>query len=364
MDPLEAQLYVGETFTGKNGDYVVGSMIGSGGFGGVFEGTEGATGRDVAVKVLAFNHRPPNAQLEFADEIALLQLLVPCSNVVTLIDEGLFDVQLTKGGLIFPVQVPFMILDRARVGLEDLLAQRHQLTWLDRMRLYRDLVKGCHQMHIRQLVHRDLKAANALVYDQSPHGRVTDLGRSKDTRQAPRVLVNQYHCGRGDLRFAPPELLWLLGETTPDSYCRTDLYHLGSLFYEFATATGITAAALTNPRPWLNRAWGLVDQHARVLDFRGHLPHLYNQFNPLYALFEKELPGVVAKDAGTLLRQLTDPDPSRREPSRSVRGLPIRWDLQWLIYRVDIFVKRLEIEANRSKSSHRSFRRRKAVKAP
>jgi serine/threonine protein kinase len=362
MDPLEAQLYVGETLTGKHGDYLVGGIIGSGGFGGVFEGTEVSSGREVAVKVLAFNGRPAHAEMEFADEIALLGLLTPCSNVVTLIDDGIFTVPLSKGGLTFPVQVPFMILDRARVGLEDMLAQRHQLAWLDRMRLYRDLVKGCHQMHLRRLVHRDLKAANGLVYDDEPHGRVTDLGRSKDTRQPPRVPLIQYQFGRGDTRFAPPELLWLLGETTPEGYCRTDLYHLGSLFYEFATATGITSAALANPRPWLYRAAAMTDQAARERDFKAHLPYLYNQFSTVYAVFERELPRSVAKDAVALLRQLTNPEPSKREPVRPVRGLPMRWDLQWLMHRVDIFVKRLEIDAH--KSRRRRYRRRKVVKTP
>jgi serine/threonine protein kinase len=364
MDPHEAQLYTGETFAGKNGSYLMGGLIGSGGFGGVFEGVDQGSGKGVAIKVLAFNGRPANAQLEFEAEIELLRLLVACSNVVTLLDEGIYIVSLTTGGLIFPVQVPFMVLDRATVGLEDLLAQRHQLSWLDRMRLYRDVVKGCHQMHLKRLVHRDLKAENALVYDQEPYGRITDLGRSKDTRQPPRFPPDQYQAGRGDLRFAPPEFLWGLGETTPEVYCRTDLYLLGSLFYEFAAANGITASALTNPRSWLLRAAGLPDQAAREKDFRAHLPYLYSQYEPLYTLFEKELPRALAKDAVALLRQLTDPDPSKREPTRPVRGLPIRWDLQWVMYRVGIFVKRLEIEANQARSRSRSYRRRKVVKTP
>jgi serine/threonine protein kinase len=364
MDPHEAQLYTGRTFAGNNGSYLVGGLIGSGGFGGVFEGVDQGSTGDVAVKVLAFNGRPANAQLEFEAEIELLRLLVACSNVVTLLDEGVYNVSLTTSGLTFDVQVPFMVLDRATVGLEDLLAQRHQLAWLDRMRLYRDIVKGCHQMHLKRLVHRDLKAANALVYDQEPYGRITDLGRSKDTRQPPRFPPNQYQVGRGDLRFAPPEFLWGLGEATPESYCRTDLYLLGSLLYEFAAANGITASALTNPRSWLNRAAALPDQTAREQDFRAHLVYLYSQYEPLYKLFENELPRVVAKDAATLVRQLSDPDPSKREPTRPVRGLPIRWDLQWLMYRVDIFVKRLEIEAHQARGRSRSYRRRKVVKTP
>jgi serine/threonine protein kinase len=363
MDPNEAALYAGQTFVGGNGTYLVGSLIGRGGFGGVFEAVDQASGSSVAVKVLAFNGRPANAQQEFADEAGLLKVLVPCSNVVTLLDEGVFQVHLSSGALVFPVQIPFMVLDRARVGLEDLLARRHQLSWVDRMRLYRDLVKGCHQMHLRRLVHRDIKAANGLVYDDEPHGRITDLGRSKDTRQLPRGPLTQYEIGRGDLRFAPPELLWGLGETSPESHCLTDLYLLGSLFYEFATSTGITAAALGNPRYWLARMGTLGDATMRERDFRTHLPYLHRQFAPVHTIFESELPRVVAKEAVTLLGQLTDPDPSRREPTRPVRGLPTRWDLQWLLHRVDIFVKRLEIEEHQRKRK-RFYRKRKVVQTP
>lgn len=361
MDPTEARLYQGESFAGKSGSYRVGSLIGSGGFGGVFEGVDQATGDDVAIKILAFHGRPADAQLEFDAEIKLLGLLLDCSNVVTLLDESVFDVVLAKGGLSFAVPVPFMVLDRATIGLEGLLAARHQLSWLDRMGLYRDVVKGCHQMHLKRLVHRDVKSANALVYSDEPNGRLTDLGRSKDAREPARFLPNRYQAGRGDLRFAPPELLWGLGETTPDTHCRTDLYLLGSLFYEFAAASGITAAALRDPRSWLHRAASLPDQAAREQDFTARLPDLYGLYSPVYMLFEGELPRAVATDAVALLRQLTDPDPSKREPARSVRGLPIRWDLQWLLHRIDILVKRLEIEANRAKNRSGRYRRRKVV---
>ncbi len=91
MDLHEAQLYVGQTFNGNHDSYVVGRMIGSGGFGGVFEATEAGSGREIAVKILAFNGRPAHADVEFADEIELLRLVVPCSNVVTLIGSPLGD---------------------------------------------------------------------------------------------------------------------------------------------------------------------------------------------------------------------------------------------------------------------------------
>lgn len=364
MDPNEAQLYVGQTFSGQRADYLIGVLIGSGGFAGVFEAVQQGSGDIVAVKALAFNGRPLNAPAEFQAEIELLRLLAACSNVVTLLDEGVYTTQLTApGGLVFPVHVPYMVLDRAVIGIDALLANRHQLSWLDRMNLYRDLVKGVHQMHLKRLVHRDLKAANGLAYHDKPQGRITDLGRSKNTRESPRYPAHAYQTGMGDRRFAPPELLWGLGATTPEGHCRTDLYLLGSLFYEFATATGITAAALTNPFAWMAHAAALPDEQARQRDYAARIPYLRNQYGPVYTLFESELPRSIAKEATALLRQLTDPDPAKREPTGLRRALPLRWDLQWLLYRLDIFTKRLVIDANQATQS-RSFRKRKVARNP
>jgi serine/threonine protein kinase len=364
MDPTEAQLYTGQLFTGNHGTYRIGTLLASGGFAGVFDALDQASS-PVAVKVLAFAGRPANAPAEFQAEIELLRLLAACSNVVTLRDEGSYSTQLTgPGGLVFPVHVPFMVLDRAVTGIDALLANRHQISWLDRMGLYRDLVKGVHQMHNRRLVHRDLKAANGLAFQDKPMGRITDLGRSKNTREQPRYPANAYETGMGDLRFSPPEFLWHLGSTSGESHCRADLYLLGSLFYEFATATGITAAALRNPFAWMAHAASLPDHAAREQDYQSHLGYLRDQYKPIYTLFEAELPRSVAKEGVALLRQLTDPDPAKREPARLRQRLPVRWDLQWLLYRIDIFSRRLEIEAGQAKARSRSFRQRKVTKTP
>lgn len=360
MDPNEASLYSGEVFSGARSDYLIGSLLASGGFAGVFDAVDQSSGTSVAVKVLAFGGRPHNAPAEFQAEIELLRLLGACSNVVTLRDEGSYSTQLHgPGNLVFPVTVPFMVLDRAVTGVDALLANRHQLSWIDRLHLYRDLVKGIHQMHIRRLVHRDVKAANGLAFQSEPTGRITDLGRSKNTREQPRYPLDAYEVGMGDLRFAPPELLWRLGTTSSESYCRCDLYLLGSLFYEFATATGITASALGNPSAWIARASNLPDHAARERDYQSQLPHLRNLYEPIYGLFGAELPRSIAKEATLLLRQLTDPEPARREPSGLRRQLPPRWDLQWLLYRLDIFSRRLELDA--AQVQRRSRRRRRKV---
>src|SRR5207249_953471 len=186
MDEAEAALYIGQTFDGQDGtQYLVEKKIGDRGFAGIFKGVDLASGRGVAIKILGFAARgsQTNAASEFKDEIGLLTTLAACSNVVTLFDHGEHEMQLQPegGGAVFPVAAPFMVLELAVGSLEELLLRRHEIDWRDRLLLFREIVKGIHQMHFRKLVHRDIKAENALLFTRNPKARIADLGRSKDT---------------------------------------------------------------------------------------------------------------------------------------------------------------------------------------
>jgi len=208
-------------------------------------------------------------------------------------------------------------------------------------------------------VHRDVKSGNGLVFERDPKARLSDLGRSKDTNEQPRFPPVAYEPGRGDVRFAPPELLWRLGDDSATGHCRTDLYLLGSLLYEIATATGVTSAALGNPWAILNYAGALGTAAAREQDYQQQIPNLRERFELAYETFSNELPRAVAHDATVLLRQLTDPDPKRREPARPFHGLPMTWDLQWLLLRIDILTRRLTAERRAAAAVKRGYRRKK-----
>ena len=367
MDAAEASLYVDQVLTGDTGQkYCVDSKFGDGGFAGVFQATQQGSGRIVAIKILGLAaHANAAAAREFQDEIAMLRTLNACSNIVELLDSGHHVLNLRAQATGPSVQVPalFMVLELAVGSLEDLLASRHQVDWLDRLMLFREMVKGVHQMHLRRMVHRDVKSENGLVFESAPKARVCDLGRSKDTRRQPRVPPVAYEIGRGDIRFASPELLWGLGDNSELGHLRTDLYLLGSLLYEIATATGVTSAALTDPWGVLQQAAALDSVNAREQDYRRSIPNLRKQYELVYETFAQELPRAIAQEGTVLLRQLTDPDPEQREPIRPFRGLPMRWDLQWILIRIDIMTKRLATDGRKaSAAAHRWGRRKVGVR--
>jgi serine/threonine protein kinase len=271
----------------------------------------------VAVKALGFEGRAPSALAEFEAEIETLRRLASCPNVVTLLDEGAFTVELqARGGRTFPVHVPFMVIDRAVTGFHRMLKHRDEVPWAFRLTIFRDIVEGVSQMHRAGLVHGDVKATNCLVFEDEPKGRITDVGAAN---------------GRtGDPVFAPPERFWELDETGSQGARLTELYLLGSLLYECATGKGITAAVLGPLESAAGRSAGVADREARERDFRSSLPLLRGQYEAAYEVFEREAPTCIATEGAALLRRLTDPDPRQRGPS-----VPASDDLAWLIERVE-----------------------------
>jgi serine/threonine protein kinase len=171
-------------------------------------------------------------------------MLAGCSHVVNSIGDGTHQLELAApGGASVKFDVPYLVLELADGSLAELLLNRARLPWQARLELYRDLVKGVHQMHLGGVVHRDVKSDNSLIFSRPQGAKIADLGRSRNTVAQSRFVAEAYEAGRGDLRFAPPELLWKCGTDNPDDMARVDLFLLGSLLFELATGVAITQVA-------------------------------------------------------------------------------------------------------------------------
>jgi eukaryotic-like serine/threonine-protein kinase len=337
MQPTEVALFLSETLGGR---YRQTAYLGEGNFAGVFAAEDAqCPGRDLATKILMLGHcGSADAQREFADEITMLTRLADCDRVIDLHGHGEHTVHLkhpSVGGTI-PVRTQYAVLERAAGSLADLLLLGSALGWPDRLRLYRDVVKGIHQMHLRGLVHRDLKADNALVLEKPQVAKVADLGRAHDTSQPPRFAVEQYVFGRGDLRCAPTEFLWLQGGTDPAAHAKADLYLLGALLFE--VCTGVFFTSLVAPDPV-----GLANSNAakppatRATDWESSVPWLREAAGQALDQLEGALPAVLGKRTASLVRTLCDADPDKRLPAArpGSAGASTEWDLTWLLARVD-----------------------------
>lgn len=356
MTPLAANLI--PALSGQVlGPYRLNGFLGGGGFGLVFHATNLKTSAAVAVKILVPNS-DPHAAVEFDAEGVLLGKLNNCDAVVNLIDSGTSDIPMTvPGGLVVPFPFRYLVLSLASGVLNELTrdpVRLAALAWEDRLNLWRGVVKGIHQMHLKAVAHRDIKADNCLlmVSGNRTEVRVTDLGRSKDFSLSPALLPQEYLQGRGDLRFAPPEFLWFQGGYGAAEFRAADIYGLGSLLTELATGHPMTALALGS---WQTVA--AEGQRDFIAGTRRDLAILRPQFWRAVNEVADQMPRSIRHDAATLLAQLCDPVPGARfSQRRSNKKFVADPGLNWLIRRADILIKRLAVEQKKSTRTSKSER--------
>lgn len=339
--PDEAKFYLGQRL---NNRYEIQSFVAPGGFCLVFEAKDAATDDTVALKILQQGASTDGA-IEFETEQDLLASLVRSSNVVTFINGDTDTVNVTAQGTnaVIALPVRYMALELADACMTELLVHRASLDWRDRLALFRGVAKGLHQMHLALMVHRDLKSENVLLFQgrKAADAKVADLGRSRLTTVATRFSPQDYFAGRGDLRFAPPELLFLQGQDSPHCWRCVDLYLLGSVFFEVVTGQGLTSLAF-GYSPGLIRRMAALPAQDRAREYQAQLPDIRSKLEHAYVLCESELPRAIRDQGMRLLRQLTDPEPSRREQRRFGK-VHQPWSLEWVLRKLDIMLLQLDI---------------------
>jgi eukaryotic-like serine/threonine-protein kinase len=307
----------------------------------------------------------PTALADFQIEGDLLEMLDGCSNIIDIFDRGHHAFSLLPMGAGqgqgITLQIPYVVLELADVCLADLISRRHELPWSDRLMLFREVVKGLHQMHQHQVVNRDVKSNNVLVLE-GPRKRIdaklTDLGRSSNTRTPHRVHARHYDFMRGDPGFSAPELIWGLGDAQPETARLADIYLLGSVLFEFGAGVGLTALAVPEPKRVSLGVAALSDAE-RQREYDANVPQLRQALEVAYTQFETELPGPIRGQGMALLRLLTDLEPTAREPkTMSGRRLSMDWDLQWLLRKVDNLLRLLAVEERRQVALQRKRVRR------
>jgi serine/threonine protein kinase len=356
----EGGLYLGRQLDGR---WRVDTERASGGFSIFMEGTDLSNGRKVGIKLLRIG-APSDGRAELDREIALLSHAARCDRVVDILGSGK-EVVLLSGTagpgiapVTVPVETPYIVLELADGCLTDLMAVLDKVSWAERLNIFRDVAKATHQLHLKNIYNRDIKSENVLLFSSGSlrsTAKITDLGRARRMSDPALHHFTDYLAGRGDLRFAPPELLWHQGADTKAYWSTVDLYHLGSVLFELATGVALTPTVIPDPMAMLRatRAMSTVD---REREYRARIPELRARMELGWELFDHEVPKVIRRDASALLRQITDPDWLRRSPQ--VLGRPDRRDgLLWLLRRADIL--RLSL----ANAAHLNGRRRHYRKA-
>ncbi|MHC5109998.1 MAG: serine/threonine protein kinase [Planctomycetota bacterium] len=209
------------------GRYTIVRLIGEGGMGVVYEATQEAPSRTVAVKLLhpaAANRTDVARRFKYEAEI-LGHLRHP--GIAHVYDAGVAEV-IFDGGT--TVEQPFFAMEFIQgIPLTE-FAQSRKLDVRARLELIRRVCAAVDHAHMKGFVHRDLKPQNILV-NEDGQPKILDFGVARITDSDIRTTSIQTEVGQiiGTIAYMSPEQI--AGRTT-DVDIRSDVYALGVMLYE------------------------------------------------------------------------------------------------------------------------------------
>jgi len=243
------ELYINQVL---NNRFKVESKIGEGGFGAVYRGTQLATGRKVALKLLHPEMtKDENLVARFRREGMVLCNLRDAHTITT------YDFDSTPDGTLY---IAMELLEGK--SLHQVFHDEAPLEWKRVFKILTEMCSSLAEAHAQGIVHRDLKPEN--IYLETRPGnpefvKILDFGIAKVMRgdsidpQSPQLTATGQTLGT--LEYMSPEQL--MGKQLDG---RSDVYALGVVAYEMITgklpfpdAKGpaglITAQLKTTPPP-------------------------------------------------------------------------------------------------------------------
>ncbi len=217
-------MYLGTTL---NNRFKIESKIGEGGFGAVYRGTQLATGRKVALKLLHPEMtKDENLVARFRREGMVLCNLRDAHTITT------YDFDQTNDGTLY---IAMELLEGK--SLHQVFHEQAPLEWRRMFKILIEMCSSLSEAHAQGIVHRDLKPEN--VYLESRPGnpefvKILDFGIAKVMKgdsidpQSPQLTATGQTLGT--LEYMSPEQL--MGKQLDG---RSDVYALGVLAYEMMT---------------------------------------------------------------------------------------------------------------------------------
>ncbi|CAN5843170.1 hypothetical protein BH11MYX2_BH11MYX2_27210 [soil metagenome] len=210
-----------------NNRFKVESKIGEGGFGAVYKGTQLATGRKVALKLLHPEMtKDENLVARFRREGMVLCNLRDAHTITT------YDFDQTPDGTLY---IAMELLEGK--SLHHIFHEEAPLEWKRVFKILTEMCSSLAEAHSQGIVHRDLKPEN--IYLETRPGnpefvKILDFGIAKVMRgdsidpQSPQLTATGQTIGT--LEYMSPEQL--MGKQLDG---RSDVYALGVVAYEMIT---------------------------------------------------------------------------------------------------------------------------------
>jgi serine/threonine protein kinase len=255
VDPLEntAAVDVGEVIDGR---YKLGSLLGQGGFGTVYEAENLRFGGRVALKVL---DRSDTRTVRRFNQEARIAGTILHPNVCRVFDVGWIN------------DKPFIVMELlSGVTLATRLERKGALQIPSAIDIAIQVLAGLGAAHEVGVVHRDVKPQNVFLVERqgcSPMVKLLDFGLAKALSKETRLTTTLPGKIVGTMAYMSPEQLH--GERLD---ARSDLFSCGVLLYE----------AITGVLPWSGRS--PTDIGASILrDPPRPLPTTLRSFPPEFA---------------------------------------------------------------------------------
>ena len=221
---LGDELYLGQTL---NNRFKVESKIGEGGFGAVYRGTQLATNRKVALKLLHPEMtKDENLVARFRREGMVLCNLRDAHTITT------YDFDQTPDGTLY---IAMELLEGK--SLHQIFHEEAPLEWKRVFKILTEMCSSLAEAHEQGIVHRDLKPENIYLEHRpgnSEFVKILDFGIAKVMRgdaidpQSPQLTATGQTLGT--LEYMSPEQL--MGKQLDG---RSDVYALGVVAYEMIT---------------------------------------------------------------------------------------------------------------------------------
>ncbi len=195
--------------------YLVGRLIGEGGWAETYEGQDLLLGRTVALKVLRTQFAGDPALVDRFEREARISAAVSHPNVVAVYDYG------TQDGSFF-IALQFV----AGEDLKQVIVRRGRVPIPEAIHNTREILRGLEEIHRAGIVHRDVKPQNVLL-GRDGLIRITDFGIA---HQELATRVTTHGDAIGTASYMAPEQAQG-GDVSP----ATDVYAVGVVLYELIT---------------------------------------------------------------------------------------------------------------------------------